>query len=464
MACTNNNLLLPQVSRGSPVESHPDIMSGRGPSESGEGQYTLSSRIRNETRPPRKKKTKTTNMNIATWNVKTLLDSSRKESSTIPRKTAIVAREMEKLNIDIAALQETHLKGFGRLDERKAGYTYFWSGCEESSERNDHGVAICIKTSLIRKGIISEPTCIDERIMTIDIIEEGTKTVFICCYAPTNVDTDAAKDYFYDTLSNILRNTPRSHSIILAGDFNARVGRNNITWNGVIGKHGVGRQNENGLRLLQLSALEELTITSTWFQQKDKYKNTWKHPRSRTWHMIDYIIVRQAQRSNVKKCRTMRSAQCETDHHLVRAKIAVKPKIVQNKRQGPVYYDSRCLKDEAICTNFEESVRNHTGNITEQTNVEFMWNAFKDTITKAAAETMQKKKPNLADWFDESDIEIKKLLELKKKAYEKFLSAPSKENEKELKSIKKSCQSKIRKIRDNWWSKRAEQLQKYIEY
>lgn len=205
------------------------------------------SKARNTTRLQTSKKKRTTNTNIATWNVRTLLDSSRKESITIPRKTAIVAREMEKLNIDRAALQETHLKGFGRLDERKAGYTYYWSGCEESSERNDHGVAICIKTSLIRKGIVSEPTCINERIMTIKIIKERTKTVFICWYAPTNVDSDVAKENFYDTLSNILRNTPRSHSVILAGDFNARVGRNNNTWNGVIGKHGVGRQNENGL-------------------------------------------------------------------------------------------------------------------------------------------------------------------------------------------------------------------------
>lgn len=89
-------------------------------------------------------------------------------------------------------------------------------------------------------------------------------------------------------------------------------------------------------------ALEELTIMNTWFQQKDKHKNTWKHPRSQTWHMIDYIIVRNSQRSYVKKCKTIRSAQCELDHYLVCAKIAIKPKAIQYNRQGPVYYDSRC--------------------------------------------------------------------------------------------------------------------------
>lgn len=54
-------------------------------------------------------------MNIATWNVRTLLDSNRKESINIPRKTAVVAREMERLNIDIAALQETIRGSLTRL-------------------------------------------------------------------------------------------------------------------------------------------------------------------------------------------------------------------------------------------------------------------------------------------------------------------------------------------------------------
>lgn len=185
------------------------------------------------------------------------------ESLNIPRKTAIVAREMARLNISIAALQETHLKGFGRIDEKKAGYSYYWSGVEETSSRNDFGVAICVKTSLITKGIISEPTCINERIMTIDIMEHNTKSVFICCYAPTNVANETEKDIFYEELKYMIhvQRIPKSNNIILAGDFNARVGKNHSVWKGVLGKHGVGNTNENGLRLLQLSPSYELKIT-----------------------------------------------------------------------------------------------------------------------------------------------------------------------------------------------------------
>jgi hypothetical protein len=55
-------------------------------------------------------------MNIATWNVRTLLDSQRKESITIPRKTAVVAREMKRLGVDIAGLQASE-----DLKKRKLG-------------------------------------------------------------------------------------------------------------------------------------------------------------------------------------------------------------------------------------------------------------------------------------------------------------------------------------------------------
>ena len=42
------------------------------------------------------------------------------------RKTAIIAEELNKLGVDIAALQETRLAETGSL--REAKYTFFWCG------------------------------------------------------------------------------------------------------------------------------------------------------------------------------------------------------------------------------------------------------------------------------------------------------------------------------------------------
>lgn len=53
--------------------------------------------------------------------------------------------------------------------------------------------------------------------------------------------------------------------------------------------HGVSQVNANGTRLLALCAEHDLTITNTLFQQNNKYKTSWMHPRFKHWHLISHI-------------------------------------------------------------------------------------------------------------------------------------------------------------------------------
>ena len=69
-----------------------------------------------------------------------------------------------------------------------------------------------------------------------------------------------------------------------------------LVWSKVIGQHGVGKMNHNGLRLLSLCAEHQLVITNTIFQMKNRLKTTWQHPPSKHWHLLDYVILRQGQK------------------------------------------------------------------------------------------------------------------------------------------------------------------------
>jgi hypothetical protein len=66
-------------------------------------------------------------LRFGTWNVRTLLDDAGGMDRP-RRRTALVASELGRFNIDIAALSETRLSGEGSLSEHGEGYTFFWRG------------------------------------------------------------------------------------------------------------------------------------------------------------------------------------------------------------------------------------------------------------------------------------------------------------------------------------------------
>ncbi len=60
--------------------------------------------------------------------------------------TAIIDRELSRLNVDIACLLETLLADNGNI--REASYTFFWQG-KSSDEPRQHGVGFTVKNTLV---------------------------------------------------------------------------------------------------------------------------------------------------------------------------------------------------------------------------------------------------------------------------------------------------------------------------
>ena len=117
--------------------------------------------------------------------------------------------------------------------------------------------------------------------------------------------TEEIREQFYADLDTELGDTPATDKLVMLGDFNARVGRDAEQWRGVTGKHGVGKINSNDLLLLSKCAEHNLLITNTIFRLADKYKTSWMHLLSKQWHLIDYIITRQRNSSDVLITRAM---------------------------------------------------------------------------------------------------------------------------------------------------------------
>ena len=69
-------------------------------------------------------------------------------------------------------------------------------------------------------------------------------------YAPINNAEEAKAEWFYEDLQDLLELTPQKDVLFIIGDWNAKVGSQEIP--GVMGKFSLGVQNEAGQRLTVL--------------------------------------------------------------------------------------------------------------------------------------------------------------------------------------------------------------------
>ena len=95
-------------------------------------------------------------------------------------------------------------------------------------------------------------------------------------YAPTSNTEEAEVEWFYEDLQDLLELTPKKDVFFILGDWNAKVGSQEIP--GVTGKVGLGVQNEAGPRLTEFCQENELVIANTLFQQHKRTLYTWTSP------------------------------------------------------------------------------------------------------------------------------------------------------------------------------------------
>ena len=69
-------------------------------------------------------------------------------------------------------------------------------------------------------------------------------TTVIQVYAPTSNAEEAEVEWFYEDIQDLLDLTPKKDVLFIIGDWNAKIGSQEIP--GITGKFGLGVQNEEG--------------------------------------------------------------------------------------------------------------------------------------------------------------------------------------------------------------------------
>ena len=372
----------------------------------------------------------------------------------------MLANELARYNVDIAALSETRREEEGELNERGAGYTFFWKG-KAAGEPRQAGVSFAIKNSLLSQ-LDSLPKMVSERLMLLRLqLTGGRCATLISAYAPTMTNEEEEKERFYQQLHSIILSVPITDKLIILGDFNARVGKDTKIWNKVIGRHGMGSTNSNGTMLLSLCAEHKLVISNTTFDQPESHIGSWQHPRSKRWHLIDYVITRQRDQRDVSIARAYRGADCDTDHKLIRARVSftIEPRH-QNQTKAPKTkkLNVEALKDPAVRDALELALQAIDASTAD---ADTCWDDIKTHTTAAAAEVLgPKRKREQADWFDENEHVIQPLLLRKQQALKSTLNnSNSYECKTDLCKAKGDLQREIRRVKNDWLEAKAQQIQ-----
>ena len=170
-------------------------------------------------------------------------------------KSEVVKPEMARVNIYVLGISE--LK-WTRMVEFNSDDHYIYYCGQETFRRN--GVAIIVNKRV--QNAVLGCNLKNDRVISVRFQGKPFSVTVIQVYAPTSNAEEAEVAHFYEDLQELLELTPQKDVLFIIGDWNAKVGSQEIP--GVTGKFGLGVQNEAGQRLTEFCQENTLVIENVF--------------------------------------------------------------------------------------------------------------------------------------------------------------------------------------------------------
>ena len=416
---------------------------------------------------PAAKRTLTTKLTIGTFNVRGIIQEIDKNR---------LADDMDKYNLDILGIQETHLRDNGIINitsQKGNKYTMFYNG---PADHSHHGTAIVTKECMT-----PEFKAVNERICKLTLtIDSKTKRklVFITGYAPTLINSEKnpeIRDNFYNALEDEIRKTSNRNILIIAGDFNAKTGSSHTDHPQVVGRYGKGQTNSNGAQLVETCMRNELILTNTCFQHKMAHRTTWECPERKENHkdkdgnirrnayrnQIDYVILKQIHKKLLIDSRSYSGTHTNSDHRLVKTTLELKWSLIYQNRKNQERFDVEKLRNPEVREQYkQEAERIYKSSIPEPPNTPIdpqeRWNAIIKASTEAARTTIGKKKKTKKS----QNTEIKRLSQEQMELRNKINNSKDKTKRE---SLRKERNQKLKEIHRLLKEEQEEEIDKLVE-
>ena len=267
---------------------------------------------------------------------------------TLKGRREVIALTMFENKIDFAFLQETKHHGVeeGTLISLpgKNDYVFYGHGhtvdVDTGKKKANVGGVGFIVSHEVAQVVVETPDEVkrlcSNRLTALYLKTPIGTIVMVNVYAPTNAMNDRLSDNirvkFNHQLRTLLSLISNDQVLIMAGDFNARVGMDYTREEGetinmnnkalrksqgkgiVIGDHTDIKNpiaNHNGQLLIDTCQDYGCSIASTCFSG---CKETWCHRRTRKWAALDHVIVKQGDLHRVSYCKAQTHLDLASDH------------------------------------------------------------------------------------------------------------------------------------------------------
>ncbi|XP_076035992.1 uncharacterized protein LOC143021955 [Oratosquilla oratoria] len=352
-------------------------------------------------------------VNKGSWNVLMMTPGLSKDLQGISdaRKTAVISSELLRLQVDIAALQETRLADSGTLQKKE--FTFFWHG-KSAEDRSEHEVGFAVRNTLLSMVELGDKG--SERLMTLRLHTSEGPVTLVSAYAPTLTSRAEANDEFYINISNIVKNIPPKEHVIILGDFNDRT--------------------------------------------KPQHRVSWCHPRSKHWHQLDMILIRRSNIKLVQITRTYHSADCDTDHSLVCCKIRLQlKKLHKSKQKGKPRINTTGMHLPEKVEEFAKTLQKALSVEHQHCSAAEKWNHLRDTIQKTALATFGKKASKNNNWFDAKFSEMSPVIDAKRAALAEYKRSPNEKTLEALRAVRSKVQQTARRCASEYWQQLSDSIQ-----
>lgn len=233
---------------------------------------------------------------VGTYNVTTLATVGKLDK---------LCSTAKKYDIDFIAIQEHRFPtelAINTINCNNQPYSFIYAS---ASENKIGGVGILIRKKYMKA--IKNVNKVSERILEVTIDANPALTI-ITIYAPTNTTPKEIREDFFDKLQTHRESIPKNNLLLIAGDFNAQIGKDSHQNSpSIIGPNTFHEKtNANGKLLVNLCEAASLRPSIFKFihskgRQWTRTKLTEKKEDAKT--QIDHILINKKWYTSVNNCR-----------------------------------------------------------------------------------------------------------------------------------------------------------------